>query len=257
MKIKEMTDEDIPYELLLEADPNRALVDEYLRNGKTYLAMEDGEVAGVCVCLKTSGDSLEIMNISVAEDHQRKGYGKRLIEYVVEDLEEDIKYVEIGTGNSSIHQLYLYQKCGFRIVGIDKNFFVNNYDEDLVENGIKCVDMIRLRRGITDSRKVEIPSIYRHFKGRYYATMGMSTPADKLEGEILQAIHTESDSKIDLYESCGNYYHDREIDSENLVIYKTLYDGSGIFARPETMFTSKVDREKYPDVKQKYRFEER
>lgn len=143
-------DDAIPYDLLLLADPSRTIVDDYLRRGTCYVALDQGDTIGEYVLLKTRPETIEIVNIAVREDNQGKGIGKTLVrDAIAKAKEARAKTVEIGTGNSSIMQLALYQKCGFRIVGVDLDFFLRHYDEPIVENGIQCRDMIRLRLEIS------------------------------------------------------------------------------------------------------------
>ncbi len=56
-----------------------------------------------------------------------------------------------------------------------------------------------------------------------------------------------------LYEIVGVALHSET--REPLVVYRALYGDKGLFCRPKEMFLSPVDREKYPDAKQTYRFE--
>ncbi|WP_152650781.1 GNAT family N-acetyltransferase [Paraclostridium benzoelyticum] len=136
---------EIPYELLYLADPSKESINEYISRGNLYVASIGNEVVGAYVILKTRPLTGEIMNISVNEAYQKKGIGKILIEHAISTSKNlNIKTLEIGTGNSSIYQLAFYQKCGFRITGIDKGFFKKHYDEKIIENGIECIDMIRM-----------------------------------------------------------------------------------------------------------------
>ncbi|MBJ4025620.1 GNAT family N-acetyltransferase, partial [Salmonella enterica subsp. enterica serovar Derby] len=74
-----------------------------------------------------------------------KGIGRQLVMHAIETAKaQGFKTIEIGTGNSSIGPLALYQKCGFRITGIDRNFFLRHYEKPIYENGMRCIDMIRL-----------------------------------------------------------------------------------------------------------------
>ena len=147
MIIRRLADgENAPMELLLNADPSLEIVNAYLQKGTTVIAVDDkGKHAGVYVLVETTPKTVEIMNISVAEERQGQGIGRRLIHHAISHARErGYEILRIGTGNSSIGQLALYQKCGFRIVGIDFDFYIRHYPEPIFENGIQCRDMMRL-----------------------------------------------------------------------------------------------------------------
>ncbi|WP_428267880.1 GNAT family N-acetyltransferase [Haliangium sp.] len=139
-------DEAPPWELLLDADPSRHMVERYLSSSDTYVLETEAGIIGVVVLCPLGPNELEIKNIAVDDDHQGRGWGRRLLAFSIDEARaRRVQRLHIGTGNSSIGQLALYQKLGFRIVGVDRDFFVRGYPEPLFENGIRCRDMIRLQ----------------------------------------------------------------------------------------------------------------
>lgn len=143
---KQDNKEEIPYDLLLLADPSIEVINDYIYRGDCYVAYINDNIVGVFVLVRTRPLTLELVNIAVKEVYQGKGIGKRLILNAIEIARKDnTKILEVGTGNSSINQLALYQKCGFRIVNVDRDFFKIHYKEKIIENEIECVDMVRLR----------------------------------------------------------------------------------------------------------------
>ncbi len=71
-------------------------------------------------------------------------------------------------------------------------------------------------------REIQLHRIYRHFKGDHYLVEALA--------------------------------HDSET-GEEVVVYRKLYGDGGLWVRPLAMFLEKVDRVKYPDCRQTYRFE--
>lgn len=141
--------EQPPMELLLLADPSEAIVKEYITRGECFVAEVDERIIGVYVLLPTRPETVELVNVAVSEEQHGKGIGRQLVMDAVEAARsKGYKTIEIGTGNSSIAQLALYQKCGFRIVGVDQDFFIKHYPEAIYENGIQCRDMVRLAQDL-------------------------------------------------------------------------------------------------------------
>ena len=71
-------------------------------------------------------------------------------------------------------------------------------------------------------REIKVGRVYRHFKGDYYLVEGI-------------VIHSET--------------------YERMVLYRALYEDGKRYVRPYDMFASQMDRVKYPNAKQEYRFE--
>ncbi|WNS74978.1 GNAT family N-acetyltransferase [Bacillus sp. DTU_2020_1000418_1_SI_GHA_SEK_038] len=138
-----------PMDLLLLADPSSKLVEEYIKRGECFVAEMAGQIVGVYVLLPTRPEMVELVNIAVNETRHGCGIGKKLIMHAIQTANlKGYKTIEVGTGNSSIGQLALYQKCGFRMIGIDLDFFTKHYPEEIIENGILCRDMVRLSQNL-------------------------------------------------------------------------------------------------------------
>ncbi|WP_459501470.1 GNAT family N-acetyltransferase [Bacillus sp. C1] len=143
--MERISQDKAPMSLLLLADPSERQITSYLKRGLLYIAKHEENVIGVYVLLETRPQTMEIMNIAVLEELQGRGIGRQLLQHAIITAKEYYMHtLEIGTGNSSVSQLALYQKCGFRIFSIDFDYFSKHYEEEIIENGIVCRDMIRL-----------------------------------------------------------------------------------------------------------------
>ena len=138
---------DMPYNLLLLADPSIEMINRYISQAQVFIATLNQQRIGVYVLLPLPGNKAEIKNIAVAEAFQGKGIGKFLLEDAAQKAKAlGFHTLLIGTGNSSITQLYLYQRCGFEITSLVQHFFTDNYPEPIIENGIPCKHLVILSK---------------------------------------------------------------------------------------------------------------
>ncbi len=144
LKIAKVSSNKAPMNLLLEADPAESEVREYLCSSHCFQAEKSGTIVGVYVLQPLDNSRFELMNIAVAPKYQNQGIGTKLLNHTIRSAKElGAKQLEVGTGSFG-YQLAFYQKAGFRVSSIEKDFFLTHHDEPIFELGIQLKDMIRL-----------------------------------------------------------------------------------------------------------------
>ena len=130
--------------LLLLADEQEDMIDRYLERGTMYV-LEDNGVKTECVVTDEGNGILELKNIAVEPAFQSKGYGKALIDFLIQTYKGHYAVLQVGTGDSP-STIPFYESCGFRRHHLVKNFFTDHYDHPIYECGVQLVDMVYLQR---------------------------------------------------------------------------------------------------------------
>ncbi len=129
--------------LLLEADPSRRMIDRYLDSGELYALLTNGQAASVAVMSRREDGSWELKNLATAPQMRRKGYAGKLIRHLVKLFSSRCRRLYVGTSPSMVG---FYERFGFQRDYVAENFFTDNYDEPIVEDGEVLKDMIYLSR---------------------------------------------------------------------------------------------------------------
>lgn len=129
-------------DLLLLADEQENMVNKYLEKGDMFLLIDEG-VKAQCIVTNEGSGVYELKNIATIPRFQNKGYGKMLINYIL-NYYKDCNVMYVGTGDSTL-TIPFYKKCGFKESHRVKNFFVDNYDHPIFENGKQLIDMVYLK----------------------------------------------------------------------------------------------------------------
>lgn len=132
-------------DLLLLADESEAQVRSYMHQGDLFVWELDGVTEGIVLAIPEEDGTVELKAVAVAPEWQGQGTGSAMLRAVLGALRErDVRRVTVGTGNSGIGQLAFYQKAGFRLSHIERDFFspARGYPPELEENGIPLRDMV-------------------------------------------------------------------------------------------------------------------
>ncbi len=145
MEIKRITEGKKNFlDLLLLADEQESMIDKYLERGDMF-ALYDGDLKSICVVTREGEDIFELKSLATYEKYQGQGYGSKLVKYIFEHYKDKCRTMIVGTGDSPL-TIPFYEHCGFSVSHRIKNFFIDNYDHPIYENGTQLIDMVYLKK---------------------------------------------------------------------------------------------------------------
>jgi N-acetylglutamate synthase-like GNAT family acetyltransferase len=132
--------------VLLQAEASESALRWSLKNlsDTVYRLEEDGKLVGAAT-MRWNKEPVEIIELAVAENRHRQGLGRQMIDYLLcEAQRRGKRELFVGTANSSIGNILFYQKCGFRMDHIRKDYFWYHQPPDF-ENGLQVRDLLVFR----------------------------------------------------------------------------------------------------------------
>lgn len=130
--------------LLLLGDEQESMIDRYLEDGEMF-ALYDGGLRTIAVISREPKRVYELKNLATDPVFQKKGYGRHMVEYLLTYYHGRGRIMQVGTGAGSSNVAF-YEKCGFTISHTVKDFFLQNYDRPIFEDGKQLTDMVYLQK---------------------------------------------------------------------------------------------------------------
>jgi GNAT superfamily N-acetyltransferase len=128
------------------AEDSAVQLDQYVDLGRVLAAWDHADLVGHLQLVPTDRPGeVELKSLAVAEDRQRTGIGSRLVTAAVEACrDEGLAVMLVSTGAASVGNLRFYQRCGFRMLCVERDAFVpkTGYPEPIVIDGIMLRDRV-------------------------------------------------------------------------------------------------------------------
>jgi GNAT superfamily N-acetyltransferase len=144
--------------LLLLAESSKRALRWSLENlsDTVYRVQESGQLVGAAT-MRWNSEPCEIVELAVAERRQRHGLGTKIVRKLLAEARRRGKQtILVGTGNSSIENIIFYQRCGFRMDHIRRDYFWYHRRAE-IENGIRLRDMLVFSYDLTASSSNQRP----------------------------------------------------------------------------------------------------
>jgi len=137
MRIERITEGKKRYlELLLLADPCEEMVDKYI-DGDMYVCFDGDEAVCECVMHERTDGQIELKNLATVPQKQGQGFASAIVREMQRIYAGRYSKMYVGTCGAES----FYKKLGFAYAYTDEGFFIRNYPEPVIDNGVQCIDM--------------------------------------------------------------------------------------------------------------------
>ncbi len=145
IRIEEIKEEDkLKYkDLLLLGDEDMHMIERYLHRGVMY-ALFDDEARTIAVVTEEGPSTMELKNLATVPRYQGQGYGHIMVDFIKALAKKRRCTLLVGTGDNP-KTIGFYESCGFTRSHFIEDFFTDNYDHVIIEDGIKLKDMVYLK----------------------------------------------------------------------------------------------------------------
>ena len=148
---KEKENKEQYMDLLLEADPSKDMINNYLKDGELFVLTYKDDVACIAVVSKIDEDTVELKNIATKKEYRGQGLGKKMLKYLADNFKQKYKKMLVGTSENNIP---FYVKQGFdKYKKTIKNYFIDNYDEEIWDGDLQCIDMYYYSKDLKKAKK--------------------------------------------------------------------------------------------------------
>lgn len=131
-------------DLLLIADEQESMIDRYIQRGEMFALFDNG-LKAVAIVTEEDDHVCELKNIATYEAFQGRGYGKKLLNYLLQLYSGRFKIMYVGTGDNA-SAVDFYKHLGFTYSHRVPGFFINHYNEPIFESGKQLVDLVYFKK---------------------------------------------------------------------------------------------------------------
>lgn len=140
LQVKKIENKEEYINMFLLADPSKDMIHKYLNDSDVYALKKENEIICIAAILHIDHKTLELKNIVTKEEYRGKGYAKTLLKSLCGNYKQKYDRMLVGTTENNIP---FYVKQGFdKYEKTIKNFFVDNYNEEIWDGDLHCADLI-------------------------------------------------------------------------------------------------------------------